>query len=140
MAFDGLMMETPLTLRMAFERARRVFGDVEIVTKTADGAARTTWGDVCERAGRLASALAAMGVAPGDRVGTFAWNSSRHLELYLAVPNMGAVLHMLNIRLHQEQIAWIANHAEDSVVFVDDSLLPVFEKVAPFLKSVKRFV
>jgi fatty-acyl-CoA synthase len=140
MSFDGLMMETPLTLRMAYDRARRVFPDVEIVTKTAGGAARTTWGEVCERAGRLASALAAMGIKPGERVATFAWNSSRHLELYLAVPNMGAVLHMLNIRLHPEQVAWIANHAEDSVVFIDDSLLPVFEKVAPQLTSVKRFV
>jgi len=140
MAFDGLMMDTPLTLRMAYDRARKVFGDVEIVTKTAGGTARTTWGEVCERAGRLASALAAMGIEPGDRVATFAWNSSRHLELYLAVPCMGAVLHMLNIRLHPEQVAWIANHAEDAVVFVDDSLLPVFSKIAPHLKSVKRFI
>jgi fatty-acyl-CoA synthase len=140
MAFDGLMMETPLTLRMAYERARRLFPDVEVVTRIADGTHRTTWGNVCERAGRLASALAAMGIGRGDRVATFAWNSSRHLELYLAVPCMGAVLHTLNIRLHPEQVAWIANHAEDAVVFVDESLLPVFENVAPHLKTVKRFV
>ena len=134
------MMETPLTLRMAYERARRLFPDVEVVTKTAGGTARTTWGNVCERAGRLAGALAAMGIRRGDRVATFAWNSSRHLELYLAVPCMGAVLHTLNIRLHPEQVAWIANHAEDTVVFVDESLLPAFEKVAPHLKTVTRFV
>ena len=140
MAFSGLMMETPLTLRMAYERARRVFPDVEVATKTPAGMARTTYGEVCERAGRLASALAGMGIGRGDRVATFAWNSSRHLELYLAVPCMGAVLHTLNIRLHPEQVAWIANHALDAVVFVDASLLPVFEKIAPHLKSVKRFV
>lgn len=126
MAFDGLMMETPLTLRMAYDRARRTFPDVEVATKTPAGMARSTWGEVCERAARLASGLKAMGIKPGDRVATFAWNSTRHLELYLAVPCMGAVLHMLNIRLHPEQVAWIANHAEDSVVFIDDSLLPVF--------------
>ena len=140
MAFDGLMMHTPLTLRMAYDRARRLFGDVEVATKTPSGMARSTYADVCDRSARLASAIAAMGVRPGDRVATFAWNSTRHLELYLAVPNMGAVLHMLNIRLHPEQVAWIANHAEDAVVFVDDSLLPVFEKVVPHLKTAKRFV
>jgi acyl-CoA synthetase (AMP-forming)/AMP-acid ligase II len=140
MAFPGLMMESPLTLRVAYERARQQFADVEVVTKTAGGTARTTYGEVCERAARLASALEGMGVRRGDRVATFAWNSSRHLELYLAVPSMGAVLHTLNIRLHPEQVAWIANHAEDAVVFVDDSLLPAFEKVAPHLKSVKRFI
>jgi len=140
MPFDGLMMDTPLTLRMAYDRARRVFGDVEVATKTPAGMARSNYADVCERAARLASALADMGVKPGDRVATFAWNSTRHLELYLAVPNMGAVLHMLNIRLHPEQVAWIANHAEDAVVFVEDCLLPAFEKVAPHLKTAKRFV
>src|SRR5437867_2502794 len=90
MAFPGLMMETPLTLRMVYERARRLFADVEVVTKTAGGTARTTYGEVCHRAARLASALEAMGIRAGDRVATFAWNSSRHLELYLAVPSMGA--------------------------------------------------
>lgn len=140
MAFPGLMMETPLTLQTAYDRARRLFADKEIVTKTPAGPARTTYGEVCERVGRLASALAAMGIGPGDRVATFAWNSARHLELYLAVPCMGAVLHTLNIRLHPDQVAWVANHAEDEVVFVDDSLVGAFEKVAPQLKTVKRFV
>jgi fatty-acyl-CoA synthase len=140
MAFPGLMMDTPLTLRTAYERARRLFPDVEVVTRTPEGTARTTYGEVCERAARVASALAAMGITSGDRVATFAWNSSRHLELYLAVPCMGAVLHTLNIRLHPDQVAWIANHAEDTVVFVDDSLVGAFEAVAPQLKTVKRFV
>ncbi|MCA1831875.1 MAG: long-chain fatty acid--CoA ligase [Actinomycetota bacterium] len=134
------MMETPLTLRLAFDRARTLFGNKEIVTKTPDGTARTNYEALCARVERLASALHDMGVRPGDRVGTFGWNSARHLELYLAVPSMGAVLHTLNIRLHPEQVAWIANHAEDSVIFIDDSLLPAFEKVAPHVTTAKRFV
>ena len=140
MGFPGLMMDTPLTLRMAYERARGLFPEKDVVTKTPAGMARSTYAEVCERAARLASALEAMGVKPGDRVASFGWNSQRHLELYLAVPCMGAVLHMLNIRLHPEQVAWIANHAEDTVVFVDDCLLPAFEKIAPHLKSVRTFV
>jgi len=140
MAFPGLMMETPLTLRVCYERARALFGHKEIVTKTPQGAARTTYADLCERVERLASALEGLGVKPGDRVGTFGWNSANHLELYLAVPNAGAVLHTLNIRLHPEQVAWIANHAEDSVIFVDDVLLPVFANVAPHLKTARAIV
>ncbi|HUM02815.1 MAG TPA: long-chain fatty acid--CoA ligase, partial [Thermoanaerobaculia bacterium] len=92
------------------------------------------------RVGRLASALSALGVGPGDRVATFAFNTYRHQELYLAVPCMGAVLHTLNIRLHADQTAWIANHAGDRVVFVDAPLLPAFAAIAPHLASVRHVV
>jgi fatty-acyl-CoA synthase len=116
------MMDTPLLVRSIAERAELLFGNREIVSLTADAVERSTYGEVVERARRLADALTKLGVRPGDRVGTFAWNSRRHLELYLAIPAMGAVLHTLNIRLFPEDLDYIANHAEDKVVFVDASL------------------
>jgi acyl-CoA synthetase (AMP-forming)/AMP-acid ligase II len=140
MSFPGLMMEQPLTLKMAYDRARTLFPHKPVSTKTSDGIARSTYGEVCARSARLANALTSLGVRHGDRVGSFAWNSTRHLELYLGVPCMGAVLHTLNIRLLPEQVAWIANHGGDKVVFVDDTLLPVFEKIAPHLVSVDHVV
>ena len=75
--------------------------------------------------------LGKLGVEPGDRVGTFAWNNQRHFELYMAIPCIGAVLHTLNIRLFEEQLTYIVNHAEDKVIFVDDSLVPLLEPLAP---------
>ena len=140
MSFPGLMMEQPLTLRLVLDRARTLFPDRGATTKTPRGLVRTTYREIGERCERLANALTALGVGAGDRVGSFAWNSTRHLELYLGVPCMGAVLHTLNIRLHPEQVAWIANHAEDTVIFVDESLLPVFEQIAPHLTTVKHIV
>ncbi|HVL89095.1 MAG TPA: long-chain fatty acid--CoA ligase [Actinomycetota bacterium] len=134
------MMEQPLTLRLVLDRARTLFPDRGATTKTPRGLVRTTYREIGERCERLANALTALGVGAGDRVGSFAWNSTRHLELYLGVPCMGAVLHTLNIRLHPEQVAWIANHAEDTVIFVDESLLPVFEQIAPHLTTVKHIV
>jgi len=111
---------------------------VEVVTLTDTGTDRATYADVCERIDRLCRALASLGVGEGDRVATFAWNSQRHLEAYMGVPCMGAVLHTLNIRLFEEQLTYIANHAEDKVVLVDDSLVPVLEKVAPTFETVSR--
>ena len=96
--------------------------------------------EVGERVDRLCRALESLGVEPGDRVATFMWNSQEHLEVYLACPCMGAVLHTLNIRLFPEQLTYIANHAEDRVVFVDDSLVPVLEKVAPTFETVEHYV
>src|SRR5439155_11357524 len=98
---DGLMMDRPLLVRQIAERAEAVFGDREIVARTQDGVERSTYRDVVSRARRLASALTELGIGPGDRVASFAWNSLRHLELYLAVPSMGAILHTLNIRLFE---------------------------------------
>jgi fatty-acyl-CoA synthase len=129
---DGLMMDYPLLVRHIAERAENVFGDREIVSRTADGIERSTYRDVVGRARRLASALRDLGIGPGDRVGTFAWNSVRHLELYLAVPSLGAVLHTLNIRLFEEDIRYIVGHAEDRVIFLDASLagvMPHFDGV-----------
>jgi fatty-acyl-CoA synthase len=129
---DGLMMDYPLLVRHVAERAETVFPSRELVSFTKDGVERSSYGQVAERARRLASSLERLGVKPGDRVGTFAWNSVRHLELYLAVPSMGAVLHTINIRLFEEDLRYIVGHAEDSLIFLDASLaevMPSFEGV-----------
>jgi fatty-acyl-CoA synthase len=129
---QGLMMRTPLLIRSLAERAGQVFPDREVVSVTASGTERSTYGEVLERARRLASALEGLGIKPGDRVATFGWNSRRHLELYLAVPSMGAVLHTLNIRLFEEDLHYIVGHARDRVIFLDASLvdqMPHFEGV-----------
>src|SRR4051794_27398955 len=127
----GQMMDYPLTLTHFLERARTLFPRTEVVSRTTNRSlVRTTYGELHGRSQRLASALAKLGIRPGDRVATFAWNHARHLELYMAVPAMGAVLHTLNLRLHPDELAYIASHAGDRVVFVDESLLPSFEKFA----------
>ena len=129
---DGLMMDRPLLVKQIAERAERVFADREVVARTQDGIERSRYGRVVERARRLASALTALGVKPGDRVASFAWNSLRHLELYLAVPSMGAVLHTLNIRLFEDDLRYVVDHAGDKVIFLDASLagaMPSFEGV-----------
>jgi fatty-acyl-CoA synthase len=131
-AMEGLMMRTPLLVRTIAERAGKLFAGREIVSVTATGVERTTYGEVLERAHRLASGLYEMGIRRGDRVATFGWNSRRHLELYLAVPSMGAVLHTLNIRLFDDDLRYIVRHAEDRVIFLDASLaerMPHFDGV-----------
>jgi fatty-acyl-CoA synthase len=137
---QGLMMDYPLTLTHIFERARRLFPRKEIATKTPAGMHRYTYAEMCERVGRLANALDRLGISTDGRVATFAWNTYRHLEIYFAAPCSGRVLHTLNLRLFPEQIIYIANHAEDEIVFVDASLLPAFEKLAPHFKTVKHYV
>ena len=137
---QGLMMDVQLTIPRILERGKRFFPRKRIITRKADGYHSYTYEDFTERVERLARALRDMGIGPGDRVATFAWNNHRHLELYFAVPCIGAVLHTVNIRLGGDQIAYIINHAEDRVVFVDDSLLPVLEGVADELETVERYV
>ncbi len=136
----GSMMDYPLTIRLQLERAYRLFPRKEVVTRTPSGLHRYTYADLYRRACRLGNALAQLGVRAGDRVGTFAWNTSRHLELYLGVPSSGAVLHTLNIRLFPEQINFIVNHAEDVVIFVDDSLVTTLEPLAKEFRSVRAYV
>src|SRR4051812_14136385 len=125
---DGLMMDRPLLIRDIAERVERLFPDREIVSRTHTGVERSSYGEVVARARRLASSLERLGVEPGDRVATFGWNSRRHLELYLAVPSMGAVLHTLNIRLFEEDLRYIVGHAQDKVIFLDASLAEVMPR------------
>ncbi len=136
----GLMMDFPLTTQHIYQRAVRFAPEQEIVTRTESGFHRYTYADLGERVARLAGALRALGVQPGDRVATFAWNTYRHLELYLAIPSLGAVLHTLNIRLFPEQIEYIINDAEDTIIFVDADLVPVLEKVTERIPSVRQYV
>jgi fatty-acyl-CoA synthase len=137
---QGLMMNYPLTLQHAFNRATRLFYRKEVVTQTEDGLHRYTYADWGKRTMQLANALKEAGVAQGDRVATFAWNTYRHLELYFAIPCYGAVLHTLNIRLFPEQLVYIVNDAEDRVIFVDGDLVPVLEQIADRLPTVKLYV
>jgi fatty-acyl-CoA synthase len=139
---EGLMQDDfPLSLNHILRRMRSCSPEKEVVTlTTSDRTERASYGEVAERVDRLARALGRLGVEPGDRVGTFAWNNQRHLELYFAVPCVGAVLHTLNIRLFEEQLTYIVNHAEDKVIFVDDSLVPVLEKLAPSFDTVAHYV
>jgi fatty-acyl-CoA synthase len=134
----GLTMDHQLLLTDFLRRAEQLFPAKQVVTRTPAGLVRHSYADVAARCRRLAGALGRLDVGPGDRVG--AWNSHRHLELYLGVPAMGAVLHTVNIRLFAEQIEYIVRHAEDRVLFVDDDLLPVLEPLAPALRSVRAYV
>jgi fatty-acyl-CoA synthase len=132
----GLMMDFPLTLVHILERSGKLFGDVEIVSRRPDRRInRTTYGEVYKRARKLARALQASGMKPGDRVATLLWNHSANLECYFGIPVAGGVMHTLNLRLHPDELAYIANHARDRFLIVDDVLLPVYESFrskAPF--------
>ncbi|HEU4735252.1 MAG TPA: long-chain fatty acid--CoA ligase [Kofleriaceae bacterium] len=124
------MMDVPLTIDLIADRAERWMGTVEVVSRRPDKTlTRTTWGRVIERARRLARALIGAGIQKGDRVATLMWNHSEHLETYFGIPLSGAVTHTLNLRLHPDEIAYIANHARDRIVIVDDVLLPLIDKV-----------
>jgi acyl-CoA synthetase (AMP-forming)/AMP-acid ligase II len=136
----GLMQDRPLTLTHLFHRAEELFGHKTLVTATADGETSTTIAEWAGRVRRLATLLDTLGVSAEGRVGTFCWNTARHLELYCAAPCTGRVLHTLNIRLFPEQLVYIANHAEDEVVFVDRSLLPLLWPLADKLDTVRHFV
>ena len=139
---EGLMQDHPLTIQHILDRMRRVYCDSEVVTlMSADGESRrASYSELGNRIDRLCQALEGLGIKQGDRVATFAWNSQEHLELYMGVPCMGGVLHTLNIRLFPEQLTYIANHAEDRILFLSDSLVPVLEKVAPTFETVEHYV
>jgi fatty-acyl-CoA synthase len=136
----GLMQDFPLTLPHLHMRAERLFADKHVVTVTAAGKETETYGEWAERTRRLGGVLDTLGISADGRVGTFGWNTARHLELYFAAPCTNRVLHALNIRLFPEQMVYVANHAEDEVVFVDKSLAklvwPLFEQ----FKSVRHIV
>jgi fatty-acyl-CoA synthase len=138
---EGLMQhDYPLTLRLLLERMRRIYADSKVVSVRGAERTRASYGQVVERAEKLAKALEKLGVQQGDRVATFAWNTREHLEAYLAVPCMGAVLHTLNVRLFADQLAYIVNHAEDKVILVEDSLVPLLEPLAPTFDTVEHYL
>jgi fatty-acyl-CoA synthase len=130
------MQDVPLTIRSIAEHGIGVHPDSEVVTATPDGTRTTSYGALGGRIARLANGLRGLGVTGDDRVGTFQWNNVEHLEAYLGIPSMGAVLHTLNIRLFPEQLVYIANHAEDKVVIVDDSLVGLFAPHLPQMTTV----
>ncbi|MEK7370552.1 MAG: long-chain fatty acid--CoA ligase [candidate division NC10 bacterium] len=137
----GLMMDYPLTLTHFFERTRRVFPKKVLGTRVPGvGLEKLTYADWADRTARLAAALATLGVRKGDRVGTLAWNSHRHLEVYFAAPMMGAVLHTVNLRLSPQDITYIVNHAEDQVLIADASLWPILEPIRKDLKTVRHVI
>ena len=137
----GQMMSQPLLISSIIDFAARHYGQSEIVSRRVEGDMhRYTYRDCRDRAKRVAHALQGLGVQMGDRVATLAWNGYRHMELYYGVSGSGAVLHTINPRLHPEQIAYIANHAEDQYLFFDLTFLPVIEAVAAHCKTVKAFI
>jgi fatty-acyl-CoA synthase len=132
---NGLMMDYPLTLSTIFRRAEALYRTREIVWRAQDAALhRYTFADFAVRSRRLAGALLDFGIKPGDRVATLGWNHGAHLEAYFGIPMVRAVLHTLNLRLSPDELGYIVNHAEDRAVIVDESLLPLWEKVAPLVK------
>jgi acyl-CoA synthetase (AMP-forming)/AMP-acid ligase II len=134
------MQHTPLLMRQLVERGALVAPDEEIVTATESGTRRQTYRQTRERAHQLAHALAGAGIKVGDRVATFMWNGSRHLEAYHAISCMGAVLHPLNVRFSAEATEYIVNHAEDKLLIIDADLLPAFEKLAGKVPTIKQVV
>jgi acyl-CoA synthetase (AMP-forming)/AMP-acid ligase II len=137
----GLMQDDyQLTLQHVLQRGRFVYGDSLIVTQTDAGPVRSEFGELAERVDRLSAGLSALGVRPADRVATLAWNTQQHLELYLSVPSVGAVLHTLNLRLSADQLTYIVNHAEDRVVFVEDNLVGLVEPLLERLPKVSQWV
>ena len=136
----GLMQDRPLDVAALLRRVEQLFGHKRVVTSTAAGEVAVSWKQVADRARRLAAALDLLGVPIGARVGTFAWNTQRHTELYLAVPVAGRVLHTLNHRLFAEQIGYIVNDAADDVLFVDRSLLPVVWPLVGGFPTVRHVV
>jgi acyl-CoA synthetase (AMP-forming)/AMP-acid ligase II len=136
----GLMQDQPLLISSLIEHAAASHPQREIVSRSAEGLVRTNYGAVAMRARRMAAALADLGVQPGDRVATLAWNDHRHMELYFAVSGMGAVLHTVNPRLFAEQISYIVKHAQDQYLFFAPGFATLLEGLAPHLASVKGYI
>ena len=138
---NGLMQDQPLLISSLIEHAARFHPRGEIVSRTNEGPIhRCTYADIHRRARQLANALAGLGVHGGDRIATLAWNGYRHMELYYGVSGMGAILHTINPRLFPEQVEYIVNHAEDQLLFFDLSFVPLVERLAKALPTIRGFV
>ena len=134
------MQDAPLLISGIIRHGEYVYADKKVFTVTPDGVEEATFFQISKRAEQLAAALTNLGVGPGDRVATFMWNNQAHMEAYFAVPSMGAVLHTLNIRLFPEQLAYIINHAEDQVIIVDASLVPLLARVRDQIPTVRTII
>jgi fatty-acyl-CoA synthase len=134
------MQDFPLTISHILRHGQAVHGRSTVSTYDGGGVRTASYAEVAGRAERLAQALGRLGIGPGDRVATFGWNTQEHLEAYLAVPSMGAVLHTLNLRLFPDQLAFVINHAEDRVIIVDASVAPLLARVADQLKTVEHYL
>lgn len=134
------MQDFPLTIGMIFRHGRAVHPDGEIITFEGESSRNATFTEVADRAELLASALQRLGIGDGDRVATLCWNHQEHVEAYFAIPAMGAVLHTLNLRLFPEQLTYIVNHAEDRIIILDASLLPLIAPLADQLLTVEHYI
>ena len=138
---EGLQMDVPLLVSTLLEHAERYHADIEVVARTIEGeVVRTSYAETGRRARRLAQALDRLGLARGERVGTLAWNTQRHLEMFYGVSGSGRVLHTINPRLFAKQLVYIINHAEDRALFLDAATLPLVEQLAPALRTVEHYV
>ena len=134
------MQDAPLLISDILRHGQQVHGDSSVITVEEGGHRAATFAEVATRAEKLAAALTRLGVQPGDRIGTFCWNNQGHLEAYLAIPSMGAVLHTLNIRLPADQLSYVINHAEDRYIIVDASLIPLLAAIKDELKTVETVI
>src|SRR5689334_2368821 len=139
---DATMMDFPLTVTSIMRYGTTVFGDKEVVTAAGEDQPprRRAYADVGARVARLAGALRSLRVDGDQRVATFMWNNAEHLEAYLAIPSMGAVLHTLNLRLSPDQVGYIATHAGDYAVIIDASLIPLFANVLPQAETIRHVI
>ncbi|WP_024794325.1 long-chain fatty acid--CoA ligase [Tomitella biformata] len=134
------MQDAPLSISQLLRHGSSVHGEQEVITWTGEESKRVSYAEVGRRCAKLAHALRGLGVTGDQRVGTFMWNNSEHLEAYLAIPSMGAVLHTLNIRLFPEQLVHVVNHAEDHVIIVDPTLIPLLGPRLPEFTTVKHII
>src|SRR5688572_12690718 len=137
----GAMQDFPLRVMRLVDHAEREHGDGEIVSAWGDGSVtRTNWGEVARDARRMAQALERMGMKPGDRIATLAMNHSRHLTAWYGAIGMGGILHTINPRLFADQLAYIANHAEDRVLLYDRAFTPLVEKMKPQWTTIEHYI
>ncbi len=137
----GLMMDRPLLVSSLIDFASEVHGQTPLISAaTEGGVARATVRETAGRIARLANVLVQLGVKPGDRIATLAWNTTRHVELYYAISGIGAVCHTINPRLFPEQMTYIVNHAEDSILFLDTTFVPLVEKLRAGFKPIRTYV
>ena len=140
LVMQATMMHTPMTVQMIMQHGQQVFPDSRVGTFDGNVIIHTPYADIANNATRLAGALSALGIVPGDRVGTFSWNNTAHMEAYLAIPSMGAIMHTVNIRLSPEHIAYVINHAQDKAIILDATLLAIFRPVMPLLDTVQQII